>query len=61
VAAAQEERFSRKTRNEIEEDFYYIILAKDLGYGDTSLLMSQLEEVSKLLEAYTTSILDSGS
>ncbi len=35
--------------------------AKDLEYGETSLLMTQLEEVSKLLEAYRRSILDSGS
>jgi len=44
-----------------EECRYYLILAKDLGYGDTLQLMSRLEEVSKLLEAYTSSILDSGS
>ncbi len=44
-----------------EECRYYLILAKDLGYVDTLQLMSQLEEVSKLLEAYTSSILDSGS
>ena len=46
------------------QDLCYLILAKDLGYGNipmTSGLMSQLEQVSKLLEAYTTSILDSGS
>ena len=41
--------------------FIYLISAKNLGYGNTSLLMSQLEEVSKLLEVYTASILDSGS
>jgi len=45
----------------LEECRYYLILAKDLGYGDTSRLMLQIEEVSKLLEAYTSSILDSGS
>jgi four helix bundle protein len=45
----------------LEEYRYYLILAKDLGYGDTSLLMSQLEEVRKLLEVYTAFILDSGS
>jgi len=66
------EGFKRKTRLDkarymniaqasLEECRYYLILAKDLGYGDTSLLMSQLEEVSKLLEAYTSSILNSGS
>ena len=45
-------------------DLYYLTLAKDLGYGDipmTSGLISQLEEVSKLLEAHATSLLDSGS
>ena len=34
---------------------------EDLGYGDVSELMQLLEEVSKLLEAYSRSILDSGS
>ena len=41
--------------------FQDLILTKDLGYGDTSELMSQLEEVSKILEAYTSSILDTDS
>jgi len=41
--------------------FINLILAKDLGYGNVSLLMFQLEEVSKLLEVYTASILNSGS
>ncbi len=34
---------------------------EDLGYGDVSELMQLLEEVSKLLEAHSRSILDSGS
>ena len=34
---------------------------EDLGYGDVSELMQLLEEVSKLLEVYLRSILDSGS
>ena len=44
------------------KDFQDLILAKDLGYGDTLQLMSQFEEVSPSavgLEAYTTSILAS--
>lgn len=45
----------------LEECRYYLILAKDLGYGDTSILMTQLEEVSKLLDAYSKSILKSSS
>jgi four helix bundle protein len=43
----------------LEECRYYLILAKDLGYGYSLELMAQLEEVSKLLEAYSSSILDS--
>ena len=34
---------------------------EDLEYGNVSELMQLLEEVSKLLEAYTRSIPDSGS
>jgi four helix bundle protein len=40
----------------LEECRYYLILARDLGYGDTSHLMMQLEETSKLLEAYLSSL-----
>ncbi len=40
----------------LEECRYYLILAKDLGYGYTVQLMSQLEEVSKLLQAYLSSL-----
>jgi four helix bundle protein len=40
----------------LEECRYYLILAKDLGYGDTSHLMMQIEETSKLLEAYLSSV-----
>ena len=54
-------KFMNIAQGSAEECRYYLILAKDLGYGDTLQLMSQLEEVSKLLEAYTSSILDSGS
>jgi len=36
----------------IEECRYYLILAKDLGYGDTRTLEKNLEEISRLLEAY---------
>ena len=66
------EGFKKKTRPDkvkymniaqgsLEECRYYLIVANDLGDGDTSQLMPQLEEVSKLLEAYTASILNSGS
>ncbi len=54
-------RFMNIAQSSLEECRYYLILSKDLGYGDTSTLMSQLEEVSKLLEAYCRSILTPGS
>ena len=54
-------RFLNIAQGSLEECRYYLILAKDLDYGDTSKLMEKLEEVSKLLEAYLSSILDSGS
>ena len=53
-------RYMNIAQASLEECRYYLILSKDLGYGDTLQLMSQLEEVSKLLEAYTASILNSG-
>jgi len=43
----------------VEESRYYLILAKDLEYGDVSELSRLLEEVSKLLEAYSQAILTS--
>ena len=45
----------------LEECRYYLILSQDLGYGKTSQLMKQLEEVSKLLSAYLYSILTPNS
>ena len=53
-------RFFNIAQGSLEECRYYLILAKDLDYGDTSKLMEKLEEVSKLLEGYLSSILDSG-
>jgi len=52
-------RFYNMAQGSIEESRYYLILAKDLEYGDISELSQLLEEVSKLLEAYSQAILDS--
>ena len=54
-------RYLNISQGSLEESRYYLILAKDLDYGDNSQLMNQLEEVSKLLEAYLSSILNSDS
>jgi four helix bundle protein len=54
-------RFMNIAQGSLEESRYYLILAKDLGYGDNPQLGIQLDEVSKMLEAYLSSILNSGS
>ena len=54
-------RFLNIAQGSLEECRYYIVLAKDLGYGDNPELLPQLEEVSKLLEKYTAAILAPGS
>jgi four helix bundle protein len=46
-------RFYNIAQGSIEECRYYLILAADLGYGDTRMLERNLEEVSRLLEVYT--------
>ena len=46
-------RFMNMAEGSIEECRYYLILAKDLNYGDTGRLNILLEEVSRLLNAYT--------
>ena len=54
-------RFMNIAQGSIEECRYYLILAEDLGYGNSQESALQLEEVSKLLQAYSYSILNSGS
>ena len=46
-------RFYNIAQGSTEECRYYLILASDLGYGDTRKLEKNLEEISRLLEAYT--------
>lgn len=54
-------RFMNISQGSLEECRYYLILTNDLNYGDCQQLMSQLEEVSRLLERYQSAILASDS
>jgi four helix bundle protein len=54
-------RFMNVAQGSLEECRYYLILTRDLNYGDTSRLQEQAEEVSKLLGSYTRAILSSVS
>ena len=58
---ADKARFMNLAEGSVEESRYYLILASDLGYGNTDQLMASLEEVSRLLDAYTTAILTSST
>ncbi|MDJ0742158.1 MAG: four helix bundle protein [Xenococcaceae cyanobacterium MO_167.B27] len=49
-------RFLNIAQGSLEECRYYLILAQDLEYGNTRKISFLLEEVSKLLEAYSNSI-----
>ena len=45
-------RFLNIAQGSLQESKYYLILAKDLGYGEDNLLYDQLDEVGRLLESY---------
>ena len=49
-------RFFNIAQGSVEESRYYLILTRDLEYGDVSELLPLLEEVSKMLEAYSRAI-----
>jgi four helix bundle protein len=44
------------SQGSLDECYYYLILAKDLAYGDTKEQIIQLEEVSKILMGYANAI-----
>ena len=58
---ADKARFLNMAEGSLEECRYYLILATDLGYGETASLAALLEEVSKMLSAYAAAILTSNS
>jgi four helix bundle protein len=51
-SAVDKARFMNAARGSLEECRYYLILAKDLGYGDNPELAPLLEEVGKMLGEY---------
>lgn len=52
-------KFMNIAQGSLEECRYYFILSEDLGYGETGTLRRQLEEVSRLLDAYLKGIAES--
>ena len=60
-STADKARFFNIAQGSVEECRYYLILSKDLGYGDDPDINSLLHEVSKLLAAYSRRVLSSDS
>ncbi len=58
---AENVRYLSIAQGSLEECRYYLILTRDLKYSDISETMLLLEEVSKLLGAYSSRILNSES
>jgi four helix bundle protein len=56
---AEKGRFLNIAHASLEECRYYLILAKDLSYGDSSKAEAIGGEVSRLLESYSSAILNS--
>lgn len=50
-------RFLNIAQGSLEECRYYLILVRDLGYSDTVALLQDLDEVARMLNAYTNSII----
>lgn len=61
TGVADKKRFMNIAQGSLEESRYYLILSRDLGYGDTASLLQNLEEISRLLTAYTKAIETPGS
>ena len=53
---AENLRFYNIAQGSLEESRYYLILSKDLGYGDSDNLKVMVEEVSRMLCAYMESL-----
>ena len=52
--------FMNMAEGSLQESRYYLMLARDLGYGRTDDLLATLEEVSRLLTSYARALLTSG-
>jgi four helix bundle protein len=55
-SSADKARFYNIAQGSADECLYHLILAHDLRYADTAALQGQLEEVSRLLQAYLTGL-----
>lgn len=57
-SVADKARFLNISQGSLEEVRYYLILAKDLNYGETTELEGRFDEVGRILYAFRRSILN---
>jgi four helix bundle protein len=56
-SSIEEAKLIFTAKDSLEECRYYLILAGDLGYGDSRDLFPQLEEVERLLKEYIVGVM----
>jgi len=49
-------RFLNIAQGSLEESRYYLILASDLGIADLSVLEEQVDECSRMIEAFSQTL-----
>ena len=49
-------RYLNISQGSLEECRYYLILSNDLNYGNTDVLAKQIDEVARLLAAYSNAV-----
>ena len=54
-------RFMNIAEGSLDECGYYLVLVQDLGYGETGRMAISLDEVRRLLRAYTAALLTARS
>ena len=52
----EKERFFNISQSSLEECRYYLILSRDLNYGENTEMENNIEEVSKMLGSYSKAI-----
>lgn len=52
---ADKVRFYNIAQGSLEESRYYLILARDLKYGDPTMLMKAADEIGRMLASYARS------
>jgi four helix bundle protein len=49
-------RFFNISQGSLEETRYYLILARDLGYFNTEILLEEIDEIGRMLEGYVKTV-----